>query len=154
MIQFGFLTLDVIILLVLFGVTFFFAFKKSKKSVARAILPFYVATLIYSTLPFKSVEASSKVLIFAVTYVVLIFLMKKSITAVGGVTGGRHFIDSLLLSFAAIFSLFIAYFKIIPIEKIIKINFPFSAIILDKIPYYILISIPLILVFLSNQHRD
>ena len=154
MIQFGFLTLDVIILLVLFGVTFFFAFKKSKKSVARAILPFYVATLIYTTLPFKPVEASSKVLIFAVTYVLLIFLMKKSITAVGGIGGGRHFFDSIMLSFAAIFSLFIAYFKIIPIEKIITINFPFSAIILDKIPYYILISIPLILIFLSNHHKD
>ncbi len=154
MYQIGFLTLDVIILLVLFGVTFFVAFKKSKKSVARFVLPFYVATLIYSTLPFKATEASAKVMMFGVTYAILVILMKKSITAVGGVSGARHFFDSVLLSLSAIFSLFIAYYKIIPIEKLIKINFPFSAYILENVPYYALISIPLILIYISNYHRD
>lgn len=154
MIQIGFLTLDVIILLAIFIITFFVAYKKSKKSVARFIIPFYVATLIYSTLPFKTIEASSKILIFLVVYAVLIFLMKKSITASSGSYGGRHFLDSLLLSFAAIFSLFIAYFKILPLDKIIKINFPFSSLILENIPYYILISIPLVLIYISNAQKD
>lgn len=154
MIQFGFLTLDVIILLVIFIATFFIAYKKSKRSVARFILPFYVATFIYSTLPFKVAEASGKVLLFLVVYVALIFLMKKSITATGGVGGGRHVLDSVLLSFAAIFSLFIAYYKILPIEKIIQINFPFSGLILTSVPYYALILIPLVLIYLSNAHRD
>ncbi len=154
MIQIGFLTLDVIILLVLFLVTFFIAFKKSKKSVARFVLPFYVATLIYTTLPFETEEASSKVLLFAVVYAALIFLMKKSITASSGGYGARHFFDSLLLSLAAIFSLFIAYYKILPIDEIIKINFPFSALILENVPYYILISIPLVFIYISNAHRD
>lgn len=154
MYQIGFLTLDVIILLVLFIVTFFIAYKKSKKSVARFILPFYVATLIYSTLPFQVTEESAKVLVFLVVYAVLIFLMKKSITASGGVDGWRHILDSILLSLSAIFSLFIAYYKILPLEKIIKINFPFSGLILENIPYYILISIPLILIYFSNAHRD
>jgi len=154
MIQIGFLTLDVIILLVIFIGTFFIAFKKSKKSVARFVLPFYVAIFIYSTLPFKVVEASSKVLLFVVVYGVLIFLMKKSITAAGGSYGGRHIFDSLLLSFAAIFSLFIAYYKVLPIDEIIKINFPFSNLILENIPYYILIMIPLIFVYISNSNKD
>lgn len=154
MYQIGFLTLDVIILLVLFCFTFFIAFKKSKKSVARFVLPFYVATLIYSTLPFEATEASSKVLMFAVTYAILIFLMKRSITAAGGAYGARHFFDSLLLSFAAIFSLFIAYYKIIPISKLIEINFPFSVWILENVPYYLMISIPLILIAISNAHKD
>lgn len=154
MIQIGFLTIDLIILLVIFVFTFFVAFKKSKKSVARFVLPFYVATLIYSTLPFKATEASAKVLMFLVTYAALVFLMKKSITAVGAVGGARHFLDSILLSFAAIFSLFIAYYKILPLDKIIKINFPFSALILENVPYYALISIPLVLIFISNAHRD
>lgn len=154
MIQIGFLTMDLLILIAIFCFTFFVAFKKSKKSVARFVLPFYVATLIYSTLPFKAIEASSKVLIFLVTYAALVFLMKKSITAVGAVNGARHFFDSLLLSFSAIFSLFIAYYKILPIDKIFKINFPFSAYILTNIPYYVLISIPLILIYISNSHRD
>ncbi len=154
MIQIGFLTIDVIILLVIFCFTFFIAFKKSKKSVARFVLPFYVTTLIYTTLPFKATEASAKIMLFLVTYTILVFLMKKSITAVGGITGGRHFLDSILLSFAAIFSLFIAYYKILPLEKIIKINFPFSALILENVPYYALISIPLVLIYISNAHRD
>ena len=154
MYQIGFLTLDVIILLVIFIITFFIAYKKSKKSVARFIIPFYVATLIYSTLPFKVEEASAKILLFLVTYGVLVFLMKKSITAASGAYGGRHILDSLLLSFSAIFSLFIAYYKILPLEKIIKINFPFSSLILENIPYYALISIPLVLIFISNAHRD
>jgi hypothetical protein len=154
MFQIGFLTMDLIILIVIFCVTFFIAFKKSKKSVARFVIPFYVATLIYPTLPFKSTEASAKILIFLVTYAVLVFLMKKSITAVGAVSGARHFFDALLLSFSAIFSLFIAYQFIIPLDKILKINFPFSAIILDNIPYYALISIPLVLIYISNAHRD
>lgn len=154
MIQFGFLTLDLIIILVLFIATFFVAYKKSKKSVARLILPFYVATLIYSTLPFKTTEASAKILLFLITYGVLFFLMKRSITAFGGGYGGRHVLDSILLSFAAIFSLFIAYYKILPLEALIKINFPFSGLILENIPYYILIMIPLFLIFISNHHRD
>lgn len=154
MIQIGFLTLDVIILLVIFISTFFIAYKKSKKSVARFVLPFYVATLIYSTLPFKVSEASSKVLLFLVVYAALVFLMKKSITAASGAYGGRHILDSLLLSFAAIFSLFIAYYKILPIDKIFKINFPFSNIILTNVPYYALILIPLVLIYISNAHRD
>ncbi len=154
MIQIGFLTLDVIILLAIFIITFFVAYKKSKKSVARFIIPFYVATFVYSTLPFKATEASAKLLIFLVAYAVLIVLLKRSISAYGGGEGGRHVLDSLMLSFAAIFSLFIAYYKILPLDKIIKINFPFSAFILDKIPYYILILIPLALIYASNQHSD
>lgn len=154
MYQIGFLTLDVIILLVIFIITFFVAYKKSKKSVARFVIPFYVATLIYSTLPFKVEEASAKVLLFLITYGVLVFLMKKSITAVGGVYGGRHVLDAFLLSFSAIFSLFIAYYKILPLEKIIKINFPFSSLILENIPYYALILIPLVLIYISNAHKD
>lgn len=152
--QIGFLTLDVIILLVIFIGTFFIAYKKSKKSVVRFILPFYVATFVYSTLPFKVTEASGKVLLFLVVYAVLIFLMKKSITAAGGSGGGRHALDAVLLSFSAIFSLFIAYYKILPIDKIIEINFPFSNLILNSVPYYILILIPLILIYFSNSHRD
>ncbi len=62
MIQIGFLTLDVIILLALFVITFFVAYKKSKKSVARFVIPFYVATFVYSTFPFKATEASAKIL--------------------------------------------------------------------------------------------
>lgn len=154
MIQIGFLTIDVIILLALFIFTFYVAYKKSKKSVARFVLPFYVATLIYSTLPFKAEEASSKVLLFAVAYALLVFLMKRSITASSGGYGGRHFFDSLMLAFATIFSLFIAYHKILPLEEIVKINFPFSAIILENVPYYLLISIPLVLIFISNAHND
>lgn len=153
MIQFGFLTIDLIIILVLFLVTFFVAYKKSKKSVARFILPFYVATFIYSTLPFNATEPSAKILLFLVTYCVLFFLMKRSITAFGGGYGGRHIIDSILLSFAAIFSLFIAYYKILPLEALIKINFPFSGLILEYIPYYVLIMIPLVLIYISNSHR-
>lgn len=154
MIQIGFLTLDVIILLALFFVTFFVAFKKSKKSVARFVIPFYVATLIYTTLPFNVEEATSKLLLFAVVYAALIILMKRSITASSGGYGGRHFFDSLLLALAAIFSLFIAYYKTLPIEEIIKINFPFSALILENVPYYVLISIPLIFIYISNKHQD
>jgi hypothetical protein len=154
MIQFGFLTLDVIILLAIFIFTFFVAYKKSKKSVARFVIPFYVATLVYTTLPFKATEASAKVLLFVVVYVILIVLMKRSITAFGGGYGGRHVLDSLMLAFSAIFSLFIAYYKTLPLEQIIKINFPFSAFILDKIPYYILIVIPLALIYASNSHSD
>jgi hypothetical protein len=154
MFQIGFLTMDLIILIVIFCATFFIAFKKSKKSVARFVLPFYIATLIYPTLPFKAIDATSKILIFLVTYAVLVFLIKKSITAVGAVGGARHFFDALLLSLSAIFSLFIAYYKILPLDKIIKINFPFSAFILTNIPYYILITIPLVLIYISNAHRD
>jgi hypothetical protein len=152
--QLSFLTMDVIILLAIFIFTFFIAYKKSKKSVARFIIPFYVTTLIYTTLPFKATEASAKVLLFVAVYAVLIFLMKRSITAFGGGYGGRHVLDSLLLAFSAIFSIFIAYYKILPIESLIKINFPFSALILENIPYYILILIPLLLIFASNYHRD
>lgn len=154
MIQIGFLTLDVIILLVIFILTFFIAYKKSKKNVARFVIPFYVATFVYTTLPFKASEASAKVLLFLVVYAVLIVLMKRSITAFGGGYGGRHILDSLMLAFSAIFSLFIAYYKILPLDKIIKINFPFSALILEKVPYYILILIPLALIYASNQHSD
>ncbi len=154
MIHFGFLTFDLIILIVLFCFTFFVAFKKSKKSVSRFVIPFYITTLIYPTLPIKVTEATSQVLLFVVVYGALVFLMKKSITAVGGVRGIRHFVDSILLSLSAIFSLFIAYYKIIPIEDVVNIKFPFSAIILDNVPYYALISIPLILIFISNAHRD
>jgi hypothetical protein len=154
MIQIGFLTLDVIILLAIFIFTFFVAYKKSKKSVARFVIPFYVATFIYSTLPFKATEASAKVLIFLVVYVILIGLMKRSITANGGGYGGRHVVDSLMLAFSAIFSLFIAYYKILPLDKIININFPFSALILQNVPYYVLILIPLVLIWFSNNHKD
>lgn len=154
MIQIGFLTLDIIILLVLFLVTFFIAYKKSKKSVARFIITFYIAIFIYSTLPIQTTESSAQILIFLVVYVLLIFLLKRSITAFGGGLGFRHILDSVALSFAAIFSLFIAYYKILPLDSLMKINFPFSALILNNVPYYILIMIPLILIYFSNSHRN
>jgi hypothetical protein len=154
MIYFGFLSIDLIILLVLFAFTFFVAFKKSKNIVARFIIPFYVTTFIYSALPFETTEAASQVLMFFVTYGVLVFLMKKSITSTTGNGDFRHFIDSAILSFAAIFSLFIAYYKVIPIDGLIKINFPFSAFILENIPYYVLIMIPLVLIYISNAFKE
>jgi hypothetical protein len=149
----GFLTLDIIIILVLFIGTFLFTFTSGKKKVVKFMLAIYPALLIFNNLPFEINDSLTKIGAFIGVYFVVYSLFKKNFTAPSVDSGGRRFLDSTLISIASLFMLLTIYYKVLPIDSLYSLSLPFSDFLIERIPFYITLIIPILIIFSTNR-RD
>lgn len=152
--DFGFLTLDIIIILVILLGTFFYSYNAGKKYAVKFLLAAYPALLIFLNLPFDIKDSTTLILIFVAVYVLSYMLLKKNFTSPSAHSGGRKFLDSLLISIASVFTLLVIYFKVLPISDFYVLKLPFSGFLIDSIPFYITILIPIVLIFITNRRDD
>jgi len=150
----GFLTLDIIFILVLFIGTFIFSFNSGKKNVVKFTLSVYPTILIFSNIPFNPTDSLTKILLFVGIYAVVYFVLKKNFTAPNNHSGGRNFLDSTLISIASIFVLLTIYYKVLPIESLYSLSLPFSGFLIEKIPLYMTLIIPMLIIFITNRRDD
>jgi hypothetical protein len=150
----GFLTLDIIIILVIFLGTFIYSYNAGKKQVAKLLLAVYPALLIFLQLPFVGGKDPAMVIgIFVGVYLIIYFLLRRNFTAPSANSGGKKFIDGLFLSISAVFTLLIIYYHVLPISSLYTLKLPFSGFLVEKIPFYITILIPIIFIVFTNK-RD
>jgi hypothetical protein len=151
---FGFLTLDIIILLVIFFAAFFYSYNSGKKYLAKCILSIFPALLIFQSLPFLEGKSDwMKIGAFVLAWLIFYFLLKKNFTSPSTHTGGKRFFDSLLLAIASVFMVLIIYYHVLPISSLYEWKLPFSGFWVQKIPFYVTILIPAVLIFFTNK-RD
>ena len=150
----GFLTLDILIILVILIGTFIYSFNAGKKQVVKLLLTFYPTLLIFLNLPIKITDDLTNVLIFIGIYIAIFVLLKKNFTAPPNHSKGRNFIDSLLISIASVFILLTIYYKVVPLESIYTLNLPFSGLLVEKIPFYLTAIIPIIIILITNRRDD
>lgn len=153
--SFGFLTLDIIIIIVIFAAAFFYSYNSGKKYLVKCVLSVFPALLIYQTLPFVSGKDDLiKIGIFVISWIVFYFLLKKNFTAPSAHSGGKKFLDSFLLAIASIFTLLTIYYHVLPISSLYNLKLPFSGFLIEKIPFYITILIPILIITFTNRRDD
>lgn len=151
----GFLTLDIIIILVILLSAFFYSYNAGKKYLVKIILPVFPALLIFLNLPFvEGKDDLIKIGSFVATWILFYFLLRKNFTAPSAHSGGKNFFDSLLLSIASVFTLLVIYYHVLPISHLYELKLPFSGLLIDKIPFYITILVPIILITVTNRRDD
>ena len=149
--DFGFLTLDILIIVVLFIGTFIYSFNAGKKAVVKLILAVYPAVLIFKSLPFDLSDSMMIIGAFVILYIIFYFLLKRNFTAPSEYSGGKKFLDSLLISIASVFTLLIIYYKLLPIDEYYALKLPFSGLLIEKLPFYLTLLIPVILISITNK---
>lgn len=149
----GFLTLDILIILIIFFGTLIYAVNAGKKPVVKLLLTVYPALLIFLNLQIGVMSDMTKIGTFLGIYIALYLLLKRNFTAPSTHSGGKKFFDALMLSIASVFTLLTIYYKVLPIETFYELKLPFSGILAQKIPFYITLIVPAFLIMLTNK-RD
>jgi hypothetical protein len=154
MISLGFLTLDIIILLAITAILFFLSLHRGKKVLARSILVFYPTTLLYLNLPYVTLgNPWSKVITYFLIFGIFFVLLKRNATAKKLYSNFRKTSDGLVLSVSVLILLLVLYYHVLPISTLYSISFPFSELITTKIPFGILMIIPILGLVITNK-RD
>lgn len=154
MFSFAFLTLDLIIILVLFIAGIFISFTKGEFILARFILSFYPTTLFYLYLPFISLNTPmSKIVGFIAIYAAVYFLLRKKFTTGRSYKSSKRFIDSTLLSLGSLVTIMTIYYHIIPLETLWTLSLPFSGYLTTIVPRGVWIIVPALVVAFTNKHN-
>ena len=154
MFSFAFLTLDIIIILVIFFLGVFISFSKGENILARFLLTFYPATLFYLYLPFISLSTPiSQIAGYVLVFAGLYFLLKKKITTGRSYKKSKRLTDSTILSLGVLVTIMTIYYHIIPLETFWSFSLPFSQYLTSTIPLGVWLLIPAISVALTHKHN-
>lgn len=155
MFSIGFLTLDIIIVLILAIILFFISLSKGEYVLARFLLSFYPTTLIFENLPYFTLStAFSKIVAYAVIMVVFYLLLSKNFTARRSYNKRKKTFDGIILSLASVTTLLTIYYQILPLENVYKFTLPVETFFVSVIPYGIWLIIPIIALVITNKgHR-
>lgn len=152
MLSIGFLTLDIIILIAIFVALFAWSLYSGKKVLARFILIFYPATLIFQNFPYISLDtAILKVAAYLLIFIVLYFFLRKNATSKKLYTGGRKMFDGIILSLSGLIIILNVYYHVLPVGELYTFTLPFSKLFTTVLPLGIWYLIPLIGIIATNK---
>jgi len=151
MMNIGFLTLDIIIIIAIIAVLFFLSFYFGKKFLAKLIILFYPTLLIFLNLPYFKPEGDTATIgTFIGLYIVMFLIVRRNATAKKLYSGFRKFTDGLVLSIMFVVQLLTLYYHILPLESLYRITLPFSNFFTETLPLGALLIIPLVGLFVTN----
>ncbi len=154
MFSLGFLTLDIIIILVIFIAGIFISFTKGEYILARFLLSFYPATLIYMYIPFvKLTSPISSIIAYVVIFMACCFFLKKNLTTGRSYKTAKRLFDSIILSLSSVIIIVIIYYHIIPLETLWQIHLPFSKYLTSIIPVGAWMIVPIIALIFTHKHN-
>lgn len=152
MFSIGFLTLDILIVIALLIGFFFVSISKGEYVLARIILTFYPATLLYFYLPYVSVSgALPKVLTYIGIFIGLYLLIHKHFTAKRAYAKGRKTFDATLLSIATVSVLLTLYYHVLPLDVVYTFTLPVDNLFTSVLPFGVWMLIPLVLLAITNK---
>lgn len=148
----GFITLDILIILAVVIGFFFIGMSKGEHILARIILSFYPATLIYLFLPYINVSgAIAHIATYIAIYFVVHLLLAKNFTAKRAFGGGKKVFDSIVLAITATIVLLTIYYHVLPVADIYQFTLPFSSLFTATLPFGMWMIIPILGLVLSNK---
>jgi hypothetical protein len=153
--SFGYLSLDLIILIVVIGVLMFLSFKFGKKLLYSLILSTYPALIIAKNVPYIKIETTTEYLIaFLVAYILLNFALMKSLHPRNPYGKIAKFIEYTILVLA--FLILIRSIGLNEITGMLK-YITFSGHIdkvISKIPYGLTLIIPVLAIFFTSKKES
>lgn len=154
MISFGFISLDVILILLAIALLFFLSYKKGKRTIVSLTLALYPALIIFKNLPFVEIsDNTSRALIFILIYAILFVLIKKYTHVKKNHSKQRKVVDSVLLTLSYLILLVSVYIYSIPSLANLYSFSPQVIKLVGSIPYGVALLLPMIILFLTNK-RD
>jgi len=155
MFSIGFLTLDIIIIFAIFFGFFILSMTKGEHILAKIILTYYVATLVFAHLPFSIGEgAVPNIISYVVLFLIMYMLLAKHFTAKRAYTKTKKMLDAALLALASVIMVLTMYYHILPLDTLYNFTLPFSYLFTETIGYGIWLFIPAVLLTISNRgHR-
>jgi hypothetical protein len=154
MFSFAFLTLDLIIILVIFIAGIFISFVKGEYLLARFLLAFYPTTLFYLYLPFVDLKTPmSQIVGFVAIYAGFYFLLKKNFTTGRSYKKSKRLFDSVILALGSLVAIMTIYYHIIPLETLWTFSLPFSKYLTTIVPVGIWMIIPAVSVAFTHKHN-
>ena len=156
MVNFGFLSLDILIILTLFVILFLASFKTGKKLLVTLIISTYPTVLIFNSLPFSKInltDATAQAIVYLISYILIITVFWRNLHVKKYHTTWRKFLDYFLLSASYIVLIISIYINSI---GVISVFYNFSEAItkaVSVIPYSISLIIPVVIILLTNR-RD
>jgi len=156
MVSFGFLSLDILIILILFTILFLASFKTGKKLLVTLIISTYPTVLIFNSLPFSNInltDATAQAIVYLISYILMIIIFWRNIHVKKYHNTWRKFLDYFLLSTSYIILIISIYINSI---YALSVFYNFSETItraVSLIPYSISLIIPILIILLTNR-RD
>jgi len=150
----GFLSLDILIILILFISLFLLSFKTGKKLLTTLIISIYPTVLIFNNLSHASLDTQIiQLVVLSVLYALFSFIFWKNIHIKKYHSNSRKIIDYFLLTTAFLILLISININSIPALSML---YQFSGSIINFIsntPYSIALIIPIIIILITNR-RD
>ena len=152
MISIGFISLDIIILLLIFAILFFISFKTGKRKIVSLILAVYPSLLIFEYFPYVSFESGKpEAFSFIIIYLVIFMFIRKHLANRKMNTPIRKLVDYRLLA--------ISYMMLIISVSSNQISslqnlYTFTGVIpllINNIDFGLLLILPIVLIFLTSK---
>jgi hypothetical protein len=152
MMSFGFISVDVLLLISLIAILMILSYKKGKKIIIALTLSLYPTVLFFNNLPFVEVnERSSRAVFFLIIYVIFFVLFKKYTNNKKLHTSSRKITDYSLLTASYLILLLSIYINSVPALSFIYRFSPSITKIVGMIPYGIALVIPIIVLFMTSK---
>ena len=155
MINFGFISLDILIVLIAIVLLIAISFKFGKKPLVSLILSVYPALLIFLNLPFLTLDSpTAEAVVFVVLFVITFLGLNRNVKVHRNVTTLRKFIDYSLLSVSFVLLFFSIYIHAV---QSLDVFYSFSdevTNVVSKVPFGLALIIPLVIVCLINKRES
>lgn len=152
MFSIGFLTLDILIILGLLVGFFFISMTRGEYVLARIILTFYPATVLFFNLPYFTPRGSIvQIITYASIFIVTHILLSKHFTAKRSYAQGKKIFDACLLSIATVITLLTIYYHVLPLEAVYNFTLPFAYLFTTTLPFGVWLVLPIVLLAIANR---
>lgn len=148
----GILSLDIIILIVIFALLFFLSLRKGKKTIVALIITTYPTLLLYLNLPYVSLDKPmAKAVGFVVIYILALSILWKNVHTKHVHSFFRKIFDytTLVLSYMALV-ISISANSVTALQKIYTFSGFFPNLI-AKMDYGLILIIPIVVILLTNK---
>ncbi len=152
MIQFGFISLNIIATLLFLAFLFFISIKKGKRFLISLIIAVYPSLLIFKNFPYISLDPGLPEAIgFTVLYSILVYIIYKNTNKKLLYSTSRKIIDSSLLSISYLVLMVSISYRVIPaLQNLYGVGGILPQII-NKIDYGLILIIPIVVILLTNK---
>lgn len=150
----GFLSLDIIVLIVITIIFFILSLKMNKKPLITSIVAFYPATLIYTNFPYFELASTwAQIGAYAVLFIAIYIIARRNISVRRHYTQRKEIFGSLLLSVVATILLLVLYYLVLPpLQSLYKFTYTFETFFTETIPFGMWLILPIIVLLMTNRH--
>ncbi len=152
MLNIGFLSLDILILLIAFGVLVFLSYKAGKKTLTALILASYPSVLIFQYFPYVSFEPGKPEAVFFVfIYVFIYIVLNRNISNKKVYSPFRKVIDYGLLSLSYIALVISISSNVVPSLQNLYAFSGYIPNLINQTSFGVILILPTLILLLTNK---